>query len=135
MNYKKLLYLILPAITLILEISPFGAVMKHAHISPELSISYYKTTYSYFDLIPFGNANFAPLLTAIVTCIIIVLLIIFCLTDNTVVLKPAKAFLIIGTVFSLCPLLLGIEFFSTTGALITISLLAESILIFLTAKR
>ena len=108
--------------------------MKYAHISPDFSIGYYKTTHSYFDLIPFGNANFAPLLTAIVTCLIIILLVIFCLTDNTVVLKAAKVFLIIGTVLSLCPMLLGIEFFSTTGALITVTLLTESILIFLTAK-
>ncbi len=135
MKYKKLTYLILPAITLILEILPYGAMMRHAHISPDLSIGYYKTTHSYFDLIPFGNANFAPLLTAIVTCLIITLLIVFCFTDNTMVLKITKAFLIIGTVLSLCPLLLGIDFFSITGTLITVTLLAESILIFLTAKR
>ena len=135
MKYKKLTYLILPVITLILEILPCGAVMKYAHISPDFSIGYYKTTHSYFDLIPFGNANFAPLLTAIVTCLIIVILVIFCFTDNTVVLKTIKATLIIGTVLSLCPLLPGIEFFSVTGAFITVTLLAESILIFLTTKQ
>lgn len=135
MKRKKLFYLILPLATLVLEILPYGVIMKHAHISPDLSISYYKATHSYFDLIPFGNANIAPLLTAIVTCLIVVLLIIFCFTDNNVVSKTIKTTLFIGTVLSLCPLLLGIEFFSVTGALITVTLLAEFILIFITTKQ
>ena len=135
MKRKKLFYLILPLVTLILEILPYGAVLNFGHLSPDLTLYEYTETFSYFNLIPFGYANFAPLLTAIVTCIIIVLLIIFCFTDNTVVLKSIKAVLIIGMCLSLCPLLLGIEFFSVTGALITATLLAEFILIFITTKQ
>ena len=137
MKRKKLFYLILPVITLILEILPFGAVLNFMRPSTTDGIpaSQFRELYSYFNLTPFGYANIAPLLTAIVTCLIILLLVIFCFTDNTIVLKSIKAVLIIGTCLSLCPLLLGIEFFSVTGALITATLLAEFILIFITTKQ
>ena len=137
MKRKKLFYLILPLVTLILEILPYGAVLNFMRPSTTDGIlaSRFRKLYSYFNLTPFGYANFAPLLTAIATCFIILLLVIFCFTDNTVVLKTIKITLVIGTVFSLWPLLLGIEFFSVTGALITVTLLAEFILIFITTKQ
>ena len=137
MKRKKLFYLILPLVTLILEILPFGAVLNFMRPSTTDGIpaSRFRKLYSYFNLTPFGYANFAPFLTAIVTCLATTLLVIFFFTDNTVVLKTTKATLIIGTALSLCPLLLGIEFFSVTGALITATLLAEFILIFITTKQ
>ena len=137
MKRKKLFYLILPLSTLLLEILPFGAVLNFMRPSTTegTPASQFKELYSYFNLTPFGYANFAPLLTAIVTCFIILLLLIFCFTDNSVVLKVIKTTLFIGTVLSLCPLLLGIDFFSLTGALITLTLLAEFILILFTVKH
>ena len=70
---KRILYLIFPIIALILEILPFGAVCNFANPEGE-SI---RKTYSYFDLTPYGYSNFAPFLTAIITCVILVLLIIY----------------------------------------------------------
>ena len=58
---KRLLYLFLPIVTLILEILPYGAVCNFAN--PEGKP--WRMTFSYFDLTPFGYANFAPFLTAI----------------------------------------------------------------------
>ena len=70
---RKLLYLILPLITLVLEILPYGAVCNFADGYNKI----HRVTYSYFDLTPFGYANFAPLLTAIISCGVIILLIIY----------------------------------------------------------
>ena len=67
---KRFQYLLLPIITLILEILPYGAVCNFAP-SPTERI---RKTFSYFDLIPFGYANFAPFLTAIITCAILAFL-------------------------------------------------------------
>ena len=127
---KRLLYLILPIVTLILEILPFGAVCNFANPEGEP----WRKTFSYFDLIPFGYANFAPLLTAITTCAILGLLLIYLFTDKHRMIKVTRVLLCIGTVLSLCPLLYGVSFFSVVGALISISLIAELVFLFVAVK-
>ena len=127
---KRLLYLILPIVTLILEILPYGAVCNFANPQGEP----WRKTFSYFDLIPFGYANFAPLLTAITTCAILGLLLIYLFTDKHRMIKVTRVLLCIGTVLSLCPLLYGVSFFSVVGALISISLIAELVFLFVAVK-
>ena len=128
---KRVLYLLLPVITLVLEILPYGAVCIFA-TSPTEKI---KETFSYFDLIPFGYANFAPLLTAIITCLIFVLLLIFCIKGNVRMAVKAKNMLYVAIVMSLGPLLFGIEYFSLIAGLITLSLVGELLLLQCTIKR
>ena len=125
MNNKRFLYLILSGITLILEMLPYGAVCNFAN--PEGTP--WRRTYSYFSLTPFGYANFAPLLTAIVTCAVLVLLLTYCFTDRHRVVSAVKALLCVGAILSLCPLLLGVRFYSLVGGLISASLIAELILL------
>ena len=122
---KRLLYLIAPITTLILEIIPYGAVCNFARPATDGSIGHFRELYSYFDLLPFGYANFAPLITAILSCIILLLVVIYCITGKQKVLSIVKNTLPISAVISLCPLLLGIHFFSIVGALITFSIIAE----------
>ena len=128
---KRLLVLFLPLITLILEILPYGAVCNFARPATDGSIGRFRELYSYFDLVPFGYANFAPLITAIITCIILLLLIIYCITNKQRFANIAKSILYVCTVFSLGPLVLGVRFFSILGALITVTLIAELILLLL----
>ena len=122
---KRMLCFIFPVITLFLEILPYGAVCNFAN--PEGKP--WRETYSYFDMLPFGYANFAPLLTAIITCAILILLIIYCFVGKRGIAKAVKVLLYIGVPLSLCPLLFGIHFFSVVGALITLSLIMELILL------
>ena len=122
---KRLLYLILPIITLILEILPYGAICNFANPEGEL----WRKTFSYFDLTPFGYANFAPFLTAIITCLIFVLLTIYCIKSNINTAIKAKNILYIAIVLSLGPLMFGITYFSLVGGLITLSLIAELLLL------
>lgn len=128
---KRLLYLILPIVTLILEILPYGAICNFANPEGEP----WRKTFSYFDLTPFGYANFAPFLTALATCIIFVLLLVYLFTDKPRIMAVTKVFLCIGAVVSLCPLLYGINFFSVVGALITASLIAELVLLLVVSKQ
>ena len=74
---RRLLCLVLPIITLILEILPYGAVCNFMRPPANEGdpIGHFRELYSYFDLTPFGYANFAPLITAVITCIILLLLI------------------------------------------------------------
>lgn len=127
---KRLLYFIFPMITLILEILPYGAVCNFAN--PEGDP--WRMTFSYFDLTPFGYALFAPFLTAITTCVILAFLLVYLFTGNMKAIKVTKVLLCLGIVLSLCPLLLGIRYFSMVGAWITVSLIAEQVLLFVAAK-
>lgn len=128
---KKMLYLILPIITLILEVLPYGAVCNFANPEGEP----WRKTYSYFDITPYGYANFAPFITAIITCIIFVLVVVFCLTGKQRPVRIAKVFLCACAVISLGPLLLGINYFSLVGIFITISLIAELLLLHFTIRK
>ena len=128
---KRLLYLILPIITLILEILPYGAVCNFANPEGEP----WRRTFSYFDLTPFGYANFAPLLTAIITCLIFVLLVIYCIKGNVRTAIRAKNILFVAVVMSLGPLVFGITYFSLVAGLITLSLVAELLLLQFSIKK
>lgn len=128
---KRFLYLLLPIITLILEILPYGAVCVFAP-SPTERV---KETFSYFDLTPFGYANFAPFLTAIITCLIFVLLLVFCIKGNVRTAIKAKNILYVAVIMSLGPLVFGIAYFSLVAGLITLSLVAELLFLQFTIKN
>lgn len=134
MKKNRVLYLILPVITLILEILPYGAVCNYALPATDGTIGRFRELYSYFDLTPFGYANFAPFLTAIITCIILLLMVIYCITGKHRIAQITKNVLGMASVLSLCPLLFGIKYFSVVGALITVSLIAELLLLHFTVK-
>ena len=118
---KRLPYLILPVITLILELLPYGAVCNFANPNGDP----WRETFSYFSLTPFGYANFSPFLTAVITCIVLVLLVIFALTGKQGFARKAGNILPVAAVLSLGPLLFGISYYSLVGGLISATLTAE----------
>lgn len=133
---KRILFLILPIITLVLEILPYGAVLNFMRPCEDgTTIAHIRELYSYFSLTPFGWANFAPLITAIITCVILVLLVIYCITGKQRLAVTARNLLCVCTIFSLGPLVFGINYFSVVGALITVSLIAELLLLYFTVKE
>jgi len=132
---KRFLYLLLPIITLILEILPYGAVCNFARPAADGSIGHFRELYSYFDLTPFGYANFAPLITAVISCVVLLIVIIFCFSGKQKPAIIARNILFICTLFSSGPLLFGINYFSIVGALITISLVAELLLLHFAVKK
>ena len=123
---KKILSLSIAIIALILEILPYGAVCNFANPDGEP----WRRTYSYFDLTPFGYANFSPFIVALLTCVLIILIIIAIITKKSF-RTPILTISAISTVLSLAPLLLGIRYFSIVGALISITLLSTSIIAFM----
>ena len=119
---KKIVLVVLTAITIVLESLPLGAVCIFA-TSPTERV---KETFSYFSLTPFGYANFAPLITAILT-VAIFLLSLFALKKSGA-LKALFVLSIIAAVISLLPLVYGLNYYTLVGALITVTLVIESIL-------
>ncbi len=122
---KKGIALSIAMLALVLELLPYGAVCNFAN--PEGAP--WRQTYSYFDLTPFGYANFSPFLVALLTCALLVLLIV-----SMVMKKQMRSLLlsisVIAIILSLAPLLLGVSFFSLVGALISLSLFGTSMLLF-----
>ena len=121
-NMKKVCLVVLPALTIVLESLPLGAVCIFVFFLTERV----KETFSYFSLTPFGYANFAPLITAILT-VAIFLLSLFSLKKNSV-LKALFVLSIITVVVSLLPLMYGLNYYTFVGAFITVTLVIESIL-------
>lgn len=125
---KKIRLLILPIITIILQILPCGAVLVFAP-SPTERV---RETFSYFNLMPFGYANFAPFITALLTCIILLLALISIKLEK---MRKAVFWLsLAATIISLLPLVFGIDYYSVVGGIITITLAIESVLAKISAK-
>lgn len=126
---KKLIILCTTLIALVLEILPYGAVCNFANPEGEP----WRRTYSYFDLTPFGYANFAPFIVALLTCALIIIIIISLIIKKQLRI-PILALSAMATILSLAPLLYGISFFSIVGAFISIALLTTTIVAVLNKK-
>lgn len=126
---KKLIMLFTTLIALVLEILPYGAVCNFANPEGES----WRRTYSYFDLTPFGYANFAPFIVALLTCVLIILIVVS-LVGKKEMKAPILAVSAIATVLSLAPLLYGIRFFSVVGALIFVALAITTVIAFIKEK-
>lgn len=122
MIMKKIRLLILPIIALVLELLPYGAVLVFAQ-SPTGGV---RETFSYFSLTPLGYANVGPFLTALLTCVVLLLALISIKKEK--VCKAVFAVSLIAAVISLLPLIFGADFYSAVGGIITITLAVESIL-------
>ena len=118
MKIKKLPLLIFPIAALILELLPNGVVLRFANPDGEP----WRRTYSYFSMMPFGYANFGPLITAILTCVLLVLVAIYLFKPskgvNTAILNVSG----FATAASLMPLMFGFYYITTIGVIITILL-------------
>jgi len=115
MKIKKVLLFLLPAAALILELLPNGVVLNLAN--PESDP--WRRKYSYFSLTPFGYANFGPFITAILTCALLVLIVIYLFKPNkglnTAILNVSG----IATAASLMPLMFGFDYITAIGVIIT----------------
>ena len=126
---KKRIMLCTTLIALVLEILPYGAICNFANPEGEP----WRRTYSYFDLTPFGYANFAPFIVALLTCVLIILIVVS-LVSKKEIKAPILAVSAIATVLSLAPLLYGIIFFSVVGALIFVALAITTVVAFIKEK-
>ena len=107
-------------VILVLEILPYGAVLHFGNPEGEP----FRATFSYFDLTPYGYANFGPFITAILTCVLLVLFVIKLFVDKCE--KAIKIISIIALITSLMPLL--VNCYSMIGGAISILLLAVFII-------
>ena len=130
MKIKKSLFVVLPLATLILELLPNGVVLNFANPEGEP----WRRTYSYFSLTPFGYANVGPFITAILTCILLVLVAVYLFKPrnglNTAILNVSG----FATAASLMPLMFGFDYITVIGVIITLLLAGTFVCGFIKAK-
>lgn len=131
MKIKKFISLIILVMILILELLPYGAICNFK-AGPEKGLI--RETYSYFDLTPFGYANFGPFLTAVLTCIMLVFAVLCLLKPLPKIRSIWKVLSVIAIVASLAPIMFGLHFYSVVGGAISILLVAEYAVLFAVRK-
>ena len=124
---KKFIVLCILLCTLVLEILPYGAVCNFGNPEGEP----FRETFSYFSFIPYGYAHFSPLITAVMTCVLLLIVLIAILFKKELGKKTA-VFSGICAAISLCPLLYGIAYYSIVGAWISACLIAVMVAIMFT---
>ena len=109
-------------VILVLELLPYGAVLHFGNPEGEPL----RETFSYFDMTPYGYANFGPFITAILTCVLLVISIINLLVDNDKIKTTIKIVALIALVASLAPLI--VNCYSVLGGAISMLLLSVFII-------
>ena len=127
---KRLLFLIPPVIAFILELLPYGVIMKFAD-GPD---STYFETYSYFSLLPFGDAIFGPLIAAVLTCALFAVTILYVITANGKLKIATMVLAMASGLLSASPALYGLERLSLINAVIAVLLLIEGVILLLQTK-
>lgn len=111
---------------LILELLPYGAVLEFAHMSPDLTLSYYEQHFSYFDPIVYGHGHFGPLITAVLTCILAVITVITVFFDDRDVRIALRVVSVLTLLCSMTPMFTGC--YSAVGMAISALLLFTCII-------
>ena len=108
--------MVLGVIAIILEALPGGAVLIFSDGSGNGIIS----TYSYFSLTPFGYANFAPLITGLLTIALLVMVIAGFVRAGSKKLRTAIIVVNATAVLtSISPLIYGVHYYNTISAAVT----------------
>lgn len=121
---KKIIVLCILLCTLVLEILPYGAVCNFGN--PEGDP--FRETFSYFSLTPYGYANFSPLITAVLTCVLL-LVVLIAIVFKKELGKKTAILAGIASLISLCPMLYGLDDYSIVGALISLCLIAATVVV------
>ena len=120
MKIKKILLSIFCLTVFVLELLPYGVVLNFANPEGEP----WRRTYSYFSLTPFGYANFGPLITAILTCVLLVLVVVYLFKSYkglNIAIMNVSGF---ATATSLLPWMFGFSYITVIGVIVSMLLAA-----------
>ena len=122
---KRVKLVAFPLLAVVLELLPYGAVLRFGRPLEDGPVEIGRSAYSYFDPGPFAYGNFGPLLTAWAT---VLLLLVSCMYwFNGKGRWGIAALSALAVLFSLMPLvMIGLGSFSLVGGLITLVLAAQA---------
>ena len=118
MKIKKILLSVFCLTVFILELLPYGVVLNFANPEGEP----WRKTYFYFSLIPFGYANFGPFITAILTCALLVIVVVYLFKSHkglNIAIMNVSGF---ATATSLLPLMFGFSYVTVIGVIVSVLL-------------
>lgn len=117
---KRIALLVLPLTALTLELLPSGVVLRFANPEGEPWVR----TYCHFDLTPFGYANFGPLIAAVLTCMLLLLVVIYLIKPrkglNTAIMNVSG----FAAVAAFAPVMFGLEYLTVIGIVVGLLLAA-----------
>ena len=130
-NIKKFLLIMMPIAALILELLPNGVVLRFANPEGEPWVR----TYSHFDMTPFGYANFGPLIAAVLTCVLLLLAVIYFFKPrkglNTAIMNVSG----VAAVAAFGPLMFGTDYLTVIGIIVGLLLVATFGICFMKEKQ
>ncbi len=131
MKKFKIMFICSNIAALLLEIFAEGAVCNFA--TPEKIIT---ETFSYFSLTPYGYANFGPLLTAILTCVLFIFAIILFTPKVKKITTAAAVVSGISVFTSVLPLIMfGGRGFNLISYLISLLMIIQLIAIIIVKSK
>ena len=114
MKKKNIIPVIFIVVAIILEALPYGVKLKFGLDNGETLEKFF----SYFSLTPYGYANFLPFITAIMTCVLLVLSVVIIIKDCEKSKKIFKWFVI--SAFASAAASFAVFNFTLTAALIAL---------------
>ena len=123
---RSFFLLAITILTLIPELLPYGAVLEFAHMSPDLTLSYYEQHFSYFDPMVYGHGHFGPLLTVVLTCILAVFAVVAVFLEGRTIWITFRVVSVLTLLCSLTPMLTGC--YSPVGMAISVLLFVTCII-------
>ena len=117
---KRIALWVLPLTALIFELLPSGVVLRFANPDGDPWVR----TYCHFDLTPFGYANFGPLIAAVLTCMLLLLVVIYLIKPrkglNTAIMNVSG----FAAVAAFAPVMFGLEYLTVIGIVVGLLLAA-----------
>ena len=96
----------------------------------------FRETFSYFSLTPFGYANFWPLITAVLSCALLILSVIAAIRPSTRLLRAGGNVSAVAALVSVGSwVMFGFDYFTLIGGGITLALVLHTVLTALCVKN
>ncbi len=129
MKHKRIFVCLPPLVALILELLPWGVVLRFMS-DPSLPSQVVKT--SYFDPLPFGYGNFAPMITAVLTCMLLAIMLVYLAKGSQKLMNAGKFIALTAAVVSVLPAFLSA--YTLIGGVISLCLAGETVMLFMARK-
>ena len=127
MKLRRTLAFFFAVATLILECLPYGAVLKFAVDEGRTERKFF----SFFDLTVYGNGNFFPFLTGILTVLLVLSMVMYWMKKTEKAQRSAFLLALCGIVFSVLPAVFyGLDYLTPTSGIVTGCLLISALLLF-----
>ena len=131
---KKIRFLlpVCPLAAVMLELLPYGVVLRFGQPDGEPI----RQTFSYFSLMPYGYATFSPLITAVMSSVLLILALAAVIRPRAKRLRANGNLAATAAVLSIAPWVMrGFPYFTAIGGLVTLLLALHTVLIIVLLRK